>query len=117
MADGSSVQLNTASAVDIDLKHRRLTLVEGEMALNVPGISPLTILTHFGQVVVSQGEVCVRQGQTGCKVQALKGTVQLQPLHGPVFRCAVASKSAFKRRVSVPWSHLTCWPRAGVRVC
>ncbi|MNQ74348.1 fec operon regulator FecR [compost metagenome] len=85
LADGSSVQLNTASAVDIDLKHRRLTLVEGEIALNVPGASPLTIFTRFGQVVVSQGEVCVRQGQAGCKVSVLNGAVQLQPLRGPVF--------------------------------
>ncbi|TPG83265.1 FecR domain-containing protein [Pseudomonas mandelii] len=85
LADGSSLQLNTASAVDIDLKNRRLTLVEGEVALNVPGASPLTIQTHFGQLVVNQSEVCVRQGQTGCKVSVLKGAVQLQPLRGPVF--------------------------------
>ncbi|RON40033.1 FecR domain-containing protein [Pseudomonas brassicacearum] len=85
LADGSSLQLNTASAVDIDLKNRRLTLVEGEVALNVPGASPLTIQTHFGQLVVNQSEVCVRQGQTGCKVSVLKGPVQLQPLRGPVF--------------------------------
>ncbi|MGF6518696.1 transmembrane sensor [Pseudomonas sp. BT76 TE3572] len=85
LADGSSLQLNTASAVDIDLKNRRLTLVEGEIALNVPSTSPLTIQTRFGQVVASQSEVCVRQGQTGCKVSVLKGAVQLQPLRGPVF--------------------------------
>lgn len=85
LAEGGSLQLNTASAVDIDLKNRRLTLVEGEVALNVPGTSPLTIQTHFGQVVVNQSEVCVRQGQTGCKVSVLKGAVQLQPLRGPVF--------------------------------
>ncbi len=85
LADGSSLQLNTASAVDIDLKNRRLKLVEGEIALNVPGTSPLTILTRFGQVVVGQSEVCVRQGQAGYKVSVLKGTVQLQPLRGPVF--------------------------------
>ncbi|KJZ65265.1 FecR domain-containing protein [Pseudomonas fluorescens] len=85
LADGSSLQLNTASAVDIDLKNRRLTLVEGEIALNVPGASPLTIQTRFGQVLASQSEVCVRQGQTGCKVSVLKGAVQLQPLRGPVF--------------------------------
>lgn len=85
LADGSSLQLNTASAVDIDLKNRRLKLVEGEIALNVPGTSPLTIQSHFGQVVVSQSEVCVRQGQTGCKVSVLKGAVQLQPLRGPIF--------------------------------
>jgi transmembrane sensor len=85
LANGSSLQLNTASAVDIDQKNRRLTLVEGEIALNVPGTSPLTIQTHFGQVLVSQSEVCVRQGQTGCKVSVLKGAVQLQPMRGPVF--------------------------------
>ncbi|MDI3356360.1 FecR domain-containing protein [Pseudomonas sp. UYIF39] len=85
LADGSSLQLNTASAVDIDLKNRRLTLVEGEIALNVPGTSPLTIQTHFGQVLVSQSDVCIRQGLMGCKVSVLKGAVQLQPLRGPVF--------------------------------
>lgn len=85
LADGSSLQLNTASAVDIDLQNRRLTLVEGEIALNVPGTSPLTVQTQFGQVVVSQGQICVRQRQTGCLVSVLKGAVQLQPLRGPVF--------------------------------
>lgn len=85
LADGSSLQLNTASAVDVDLKSRHLRLVEGEIALNVPGASPLTIQTRFGQVVVSQSEVCVRLSQTGCKVSVLKGAVQLQPLRGAAF--------------------------------
>jgi transmembrane sensor len=85
LADGSSLQLNTASAVDVDLQSRHLRLVEGEIALNVPGNSPLTIQTRFGQVVVSQSEVCVRLSQTGCKVSVLKGAVQLQPLRGAVF--------------------------------
>lgn len=83
--DGSSLQLNTASAVDIDLTNRLLKLVEGEIALKVPGTSPMTIQTHFGQVVVSQSEVCVRQSQTGCSVSVLNGAVQLRPLHGPGF--------------------------------
>lgn len=85
LTDGSSLQLNTASAVDIDLSKRLLKLVEGEIALNVPGTKPLTIQTHFGRIVVSQSEVCVRQGASGCKVSVLKGAVQLQPLRGPVF--------------------------------
>jgi transmembrane sensor len=85
LADGSSLQLNTASAVDVHLKSRHLRLVEGEIALNVPGASPLTIQTRFGQVVVSQSEVCVRLSQTGCKVSVLKGAVQLQPLRGAAF--------------------------------
>ncbi|MET1070623.1 MAG: FecR domain-containing protein [Pseudomonas prosekii] len=85
LTDGSSLQLNTASAVDIDLSKRLLKLVEGEIALNVPGSKSLTIQTHFGQIVVSQSEVCVRQVASGCKVSVLKGAVQLQPLRGPVF--------------------------------
>ena len=96
LADGSSLQLNTASAVDIDLTKRWLKLVEGEIALSVPGSSPLTVQTHFGQVIVSQGEVCVRQGQTGCKVSVLKGAVRLQPLRGPDFSLQAGQQVSLK---------------------
>lgn len=83
LADGSSLQLNTASAVDVDVKTRRLTLIEGELALSVPGASALTIQTRFGQVSVRQSEVCVRQDANGCRVSVYNGAVQLQPLRGP----------------------------------
>lgn len=83
LADGSFLQLNTASAVDVDLQSRRLRLVEGEISLKVPGASPLTIQARFGQVIVSQGEVCVRQDLRGCHVSVFSGSVQLQPLQGP----------------------------------
>lgn len=83
LADGSSLQLNTASAVDVDLGSRRLTLVEGEMALQVSGAAPMTIHTHHGQVSVGAGEVCVRQESRGCQVSVYGGTVQLRPLQGP----------------------------------
>jgi transmembrane sensor len=83
LADGSSLQLNTASAVNVDPGSRRLTLVEGEMALKVPGTSPLTIQTRYGQVVISRSEVCVRQSSRGCRVSVLSGLVHLRPLQGP----------------------------------
>ncbi|MFU2327828.1 FecR domain-containing protein [Pseudomonas sp. NFX98] len=82
LADGSSLQLNTASAVDVDLPNRRLKLVEGEMSLKVSGVSTLTIQTRFGQVIVSQSEVCVRQDNRGCRVSVFNGAVRLQPLQG-----------------------------------
>jgi len=82
LADGSVLQLNTASAVDVDLPSHRVKLVEGEMSLKVPGASPLMIQTRFGQVTVSQGEACVRQGSRGCRVSVFSGAVQLQPLQG-----------------------------------
>ena len=82
LADGSSLQLNTASAVDVDLPNRRVKLVEGEMSLNVPGTAPLTIHTRFGQVIVSQSEVCVHQDAHACRISVFSGAVQLQPLQG-----------------------------------
>ncbi|NUT76160.1 DUF4880 domain-containing protein [Pseudomonas sp. C1C7] len=85
LADGSSLQLNTGSAVDVDLPNHRLKLVEGEISLKVPGASALTIQTRFGQVIVSQGEVCVRQDAHSCRVSVFEGVVQLQPLQGGAF--------------------------------
>jgi transmembrane sensor len=84
LADGSSLQLNTASAVDVDLQSRRLKLIEGELSLKVPSASPLTIQTKSGQILVSQSEVCVRQEARGCRVSVYSGAVQLQPLQGSV---------------------------------
>lgn len=82
LADGSSLQLNTASAVDMDLQSRRLKLIEGELSLRVPSASPLTIQTKFGQIIVSQSEICVRQQARGCRVSVYSGAVQLKPLQG-----------------------------------
>lgn len=82
LADGSALQLNTASAVDVDLPSRRLTLVEGEMALKVPRASSLTIHTRHGQISVSDGELCVRQEPRGCRVSVYGGTVGVQLLQG-----------------------------------
>jgi len=83
LADRSSLQLNTASAVDVDVQARRVKLIAGELSLKVPGSSPLTIQTKFGNVIVSQSEVCVRQDARGCRVSVFNGAVQLQPLQGP----------------------------------
>lgn len=83
LADGSALQLNTASAVDVDLQARRVKLIEGELSLKVPGTAPLTIQTRFGNVIVSQAEVCVRQEARGCRVSVFNGAVQLQPVQGP----------------------------------
>jgi len=82
LADGASLQLNTATAVDVDLAQRRITLVEGELALNVPGAAALTVDTGYGQLRVSQAEVCVRQLTAGCRVSVLKGAVQVRDLSG-----------------------------------
>jgi transmembrane sensor len=83
LADGSSLQLNTDSAVNVDLAARQLILVRGEIALRVSGSAPLTIRAPFGRIKVSGSEVCVRLDERACQVSVVSGTVQLQPLQGP----------------------------------
>ncbi|CAN1600979.1 FecR domain-containing protein [Pseudomonas mediterranea] len=84
LVDGSLLQLNTDSAVNLDLKARRLVLVQGEMALKISGVTPLAVQAPYGLITVSRGEVCVRLGERGCQVSVVSGSAQLQPLHGPV---------------------------------
>ncbi|WET08192.1 MULTISPECIES: FecR domain-containing protein [unclassified Pseudomonas] len=82
LAEGGSLQLNTATAVDMDPAQRRITLVDGELSLNVPGARAMTLRTRYGEVVVSQAEVCVRQLAAGCRVSVLKGRVQVRDVNG-----------------------------------
>lgn len=86
LVDGSLLQLNTDSAVNLDLKARRLRLVQGEMALKVSGVTPLAVQAPYGLISVSRGEICARLGEQGCRVSVVSGSAQLQPLHGPVLR-------------------------------
>ncbi|WP_025858257.1 FecR domain-containing protein [Pseudomonas sp. CHM02] len=82
LADGANLQLNTATAVDVDLAQRRITLVGGELALNVPGATAMTVRTRYGELSVSQADVCVRQQADGCLVSVIKGRVQVRDLNG-----------------------------------
>ncbi|MDT8905441.1 FecR family protein [Pseudomonas sp. NFACC09-4] len=82
LVDGSVLQLNTDSAVDLDLKARRVLLVQGEMALKVAVDMPLTVQAPYGTITLRDGEVCVRLSQGSCQVSLLSGSAQLQPLHG-----------------------------------
>ncbi|MEH3024058.1 MAG: FecR domain-containing protein [Pseudomonas oryzihabitans] len=83
LADGSLLQLNTATAVDLDQVRRYLRLIRGEVSLQVPGAVAYTLDTGFGAVTVRQAEVCVHQHDEGCDVRVVGGSVGVQPLHGP----------------------------------
>lgn len=80
--DGGNLQLNTATAVDVDLAQRRITLVDGELALNLPGATAMTVQTRYGELSVSQADVCIRQQAAGCLVSVLKGAVQVRDRNG-----------------------------------
>ncbi|NUT64889.1 FecR domain-containing protein [Pseudomonas corrugata] len=94
LVDGSLLQLNTDSAVNLDLKARRLVLVQGEMALKVSGVTPLAVQAPYGLITVKRGEICVRLGEQGCRVSVVSGSAQLQPLHGPVLRLEAGQQAS-----------------------
>ncbi|MFK0092261.1 FecR domain-containing protein [Pseudomonas sp. NPDC090592] len=83
LSDGTFVQLNTDSAVDIDMNARRLTLLRGEVAVKVPANLNLMLQVPYGQVAVGGGEVCLRLVDQACRVSVADGVASLQPLRGP----------------------------------
>ena len=83
LADGSSLQLNTDSAVDLDLKARRLVLVRGEISLRVSGTTPLAVQGPYGVITIDRSEACIRLDERSCHASVLSGSVLLQPLRGP----------------------------------
>ncbi|NWC07562.1 FecR domain-containing protein [Pseudomonas agarici] len=83
LTDGSTLQLNTASAVNVDMLASRLALVRGEISLKIPGSAALTIQAPYGHIIVSRSEVCVRLNAKDCRVSVVSGSARLQPLQGP----------------------------------
>ena len=103
LADGGSLQLNTATAVDVDQTQRRITLVDGELALNVPGTTATIVHTRYGELVVSQAEVCVRQLDAGCRISVLKGAVQVRDLNGQLATLSTGQQAPLKARGLGAW--------------
>lgn len=101
--DGSRVHLNTTSAVDVrfDAGQRLIHLLEGEIMLTA-GVDtrPLRISTDQGLVSADRAQVNVRQLPHSTQVQALRGTVAIQPLglQGDPQRLAGGQQIEFERQ-------------------
>lgn len=82
LADGSRLQLNTASAVNIafDAGQPRLQLLRGEIA--VDSVGPLQVHTRDGRILAGASSFCVREDPQDCQVSALRGELRLLPQHG-----------------------------------
>ncbi|MGA4632596.1 FecR domain-containing protein [Pseudomonas solani] len=82
LPDGTRLQLNTASAVNLYFTdgRRQLALVEGEIALD--GASELQVQARDGRLQASGARFCVRQFDHGCLVSVARGTVRLEPVQG-----------------------------------
>lgn len=109
LSDGTSVQLNTDSAVDIDLDAHRLTLLRGEVAVRLPNPS-LTLQVPYGHVALDAGEVCLRLVDQACRVSVLKGTANLQPRQGPALLLQAGHQASLQVAGVGPVTSLDTWP-------
>lgn len=92
LAEGSLLQLNTATAVNIDLAHQRLTLVEGEIALSTSRAQALQVELGMARVSVGQAQVCLRRDAEQCRIAVLQGAVQVQPRQGPALALQIGDQ-------------------------
>ena len=86
LADGSSLWLNTASAVNLEFnsEHHSVQLVEGELALDTPaGSASLQLLTPDAALYSHGANLLVRHDRHGTLVTVLRGLVQVSARHHP----------------------------------
>lgn len=82
LADGSRLQLNTGSAVDVhfDGRQRLIRLLEGEMLLTgIQGNTPLRVLTGQGRLTSQAARLNVRQFNGHTQLAVLEGRVDVMP--------------------------------------
>ncbi len=82
LADGSQLQLNTGSAVDVhvDGQQRLIRLLEGEIMLSgIAGNAPLHVLTGQGLLTSQAARLNVRQFNDHTQLAVLDGQVEVLP--------------------------------------
>ncbi|PYB78421.1 sugar ABC transporter substrate-binding protein [Pseudomonas sp. LB-090624] len=110
LSDGTFVQLNTDSAVNIDLGARRLTLLRGEVAVKVPADLSLALQVPYGQVVLSDGEACLRLSDDACQVSVLNGAARLQPLRASTVLLQAGQQASLQAVGVGPARPFDTWP-------
>lgn len=99
LPDGSLLQLDTATALNIEQGGRLLSLLEGGIALDMArGAQPFTLSTRQGRVQAEDAELCVRQLGPSCEISVWRGSVQLLPQQGQP-----TSLEAGQRAIMSPW--------------
>ncbi|WP_137822924.1 FecR domain-containing protein [Pseudomonas sp. D(2018)] len=85
LADGSQLQLNTDSAVDIrlDSQQRLVELRRGEILVSSAiQATPLQVVTAHGLVEAQAARFVLRQGKAASRLSVLQGSVALNPASG-----------------------------------
>ncbi|MFV3291081.1 FecR domain-containing protein [Pseudomonas sp. NY11955] len=82
-SDGSRIQLNTASAIDLryDAQQRQLQLIQGEVSLdsNPNDNRPFHIDTRIGPLTTFDGQLLLRENSQGLLLSVRRGEVTLFP--------------------------------------
>lgn len=87
-SDGSRIQLNTASAIDLrySADQRQLTLIRGELTLdsNANDKRPFIIDTQLGALSTHDGQLLLRENAQGLLLAVRRGEVTLMPHSAPL---------------------------------
>lgn len=87
-SDGSRIQLNTASAIDLryNADQRLLTLIRGELTLdsNANDKRPFIIDTQLGALSTHDGQLLLRENAQGLLLAVRRGEVTLMPHSAPL---------------------------------
>ncbi|MEX5586973.1 FecR domain-containing protein, partial [Pseudomonas urmiensis] len=87
-SDGSRIQLNTASAIDLrySADQRLLTLIRGELTLdsNANDKRPFIIATQLGALSTHDGQLLLRENAQGLLLAVRRGEVTLMPNSAPL---------------------------------
>lgn len=101
LADGSAVQMNTDSAMDIayDALERRLLLRSGEVLVHTaqdPAARPFVVATDAGGIRTVDARFTVRLIGAHCRVAVLAGAVDVTPTHTPGQRHRVVAGQSLR---------------------
>ena len=114
-SDGSRIQLNTASAIDLGYSagQRRLQLLRGEVSLdsNANDNRPFHIDTRVGTLATVDGQLLLRENDQGLLLAVRRGEVSLFPesasprqvLPGEILQVAASGSARAVTLHSDPW--------------
>ena len=119
LSDGSSMRLNTASAVDVlyDADQRLVRLRAGEIAVHAVAEGgahprPFVVRTRQGDVQAQAARFCAREDGSACRVSVQEGAVTLR--RGDASLALAAGEQAWLRGdEAVSYTHLDVYKRQG----
>lgn len=87
-SDGSTIQLNTASAIDLRYSsdQRQLSLLRGELTLDSNGADnrPFIVSTRVGRLSTQNGQLLLRENDAGLLLAVRRGSVTVDSQSNPL---------------------------------